>query len=103
MKLILTNVPPDQATSVAKTLVDEKLAACVNILPIQSVYRWEGEICEEEERTLFIKTSANTVAQLKDRLQNLHPYELPEIIGFDVSTKDSLMEYIRWVEDETTH
>jgi periplasmic divalent cation tolerance protein len=102
MKLILTNLPPDQATSIAKMLVEEKLAACVNILPIQSVYRWKGEICEEEERTLFIKTSAATAPQLKTRLLELHPYDLPEIVGLDVSSEDSNMDYLQWVVDETS-
>jgi len=102
MKIILTNLPPDHATRVASALVKEKLAACVNILPIQSIYRWKGEVCEEEERTLLIKTSDSTVPQLKKRILELHPYDLPEIVGLDISQEDSHMEYLQWVVDETS-
>jgi periplasmic divalent cation tolerance protein len=102
MKVVLTNLPPDQATDIARKLVEERLAACVNILPVQSIYRWKGELCEEAECTLLIKTGSATSESLRNRLQELHPYDLPEIIALDISHKDSLMDYVQWVIDEST-
>ena len=102
VKLVLSNVPPDRADEIARRLVEERLAACVNLMPIRSVYRWKSALAEEAEVTLLIKVSAERVAALVERLRALHPYELPEILVLDVDAERSLAEYVAWVRSECT-
>lgn len=88
------------AERIATTLVDEHLAACVNILPgLRSVYRWEGAIEAADEVLLLIKTLPERYPALQDRLRELHPYELPELLA--VESAFGLPDYLRWVADET--
>jgi periplasmic divalent cation tolerance protein len=98
--LILTTMPDDdRAGQLARTLVEERLAACVNVHgPMVSTYRWKGQIEQEPERQLVIKTTRDRLAQIETRLRALHPYELPEFI---VVTADPGRAYGAWV-DETT-
>ncbi len=99
--MILTNCP-DEATAnaIALTLVEEKLAACVNLLPrVQSIYRWQGKIDSASEIPLLIKSTANAYPALEKRLQELHPYELPEIIAWPIS--QGLPAYLNWLAAET--
>jgi len=100
VKLVLTNAPPDRADAIARSLVEERLAACVNLLPVRSVYRWQGAIAEEAEVTLLIKVSAERVEALVERLRALHPYQLPEILALDIDAAHSLSEYVAWVRAE---
>jgi periplasmic divalent cation tolerance protein len=80
--------------------VQERLAACVNIVPgLRSVYRWEGQVEAVDEVLLLVKTSAEAYPALQDRLRELHPYELPELLA--VETASGLPEYLLWVADET--
>lgn len=101
MRIVLSNLPPDRADAIASTLVEERLAACVNLLPVTSVYRWKGEICRDPEVTALIKVRADGVERLRLRLQALHPYELPEIVVLPVDAEASLTEYIDWVRAES--
>jgi periplasmic divalent cation tolerance protein len=101
MKIAVTNVPPEHAKTIATTLVTEQVAACVNMYPIRSVYRWKGEVCEDDEVTLMMKVSAEGVAQLQARLQQLHPYELMEFLVLDIDAQGSLAEYIEFVRAST--
>lgn len=101
MKIVLSNVPPDKADEIARTLVQQRLAACVNLLPVRSVYRWDGELQVDAEVTLLIKVASDGVALLREQLRALHPYELPEIIVLDVDTSASLPAYIEWVRSES--
>ncbi len=80
--IALTTLPADaDAAEFARTLVDERLAACVNLMPVmESVYRWEGKIEFEAERQIVIKTSRDRVSDLWDRVRELHPYEVPEFV-----------------------
>ncbi len=99
--LILTNLP-DQASAeaLAKELVSQRLAACVNVLaPCHSVYRWQGEIETAQEVPLLIKTTASRYAALEAAIRARHPYELPEIIAVPVAR--GLPEYLNWVASET--
>ena len=98
MKLALSNVPPDHADRIARTLVEEGLVACVNLLPIRSVYRWKDAVCEEPEVTLWMKVPDHGVDSLRTRLLALHPYELPEFIVLPVESEGSLPAYLAWVE-----
>ena len=87
------------AARIARTLVEERLAACVSLQPsARSVYRWEGEVREESERLLMIKTSADRLAALTERLAAIHPYELPEIVAVPVTA--GLTGYLDWVVEE---
>ncbi len=97
--LLVLSTCPDKncAEKIARSLVGEGLAACVNISPqITSVYTWRGETESAEEVLLLIKTSARRYAQLQQAVRSLHPYELPEIIAVPVT--QGLPEYLDWVE-----
>ena len=99
--LVLTNVP-DEATAhaVARKVVEEKLAACVNVLPaVRSVYRWEGKVEEATEVTMLVKTTHGRYAELEAAIRALHPYEVPEIIAVPVTA--GLPAYLAWVVTET--
>jgi periplasmic divalent cation tolerance protein len=99
--LVLTTVGSrDQADSIARALVEERLAACVNVLgACDSVYRWQGAVEHAQETILLIKTTRERYAQFEQRLQALHPYELPEIVA--IAPEAVLPAYARWVVDET--
>jgi len=94
--LVLTTFGVGQAMSVARVLVNERLAACVNVLPaMTSIYRWEGAVQQDDEEQVVIKTSTDRLADLESRLRQLHPYELPEFL---VITADAGAEaYLKWV------
>jgi periplasmic divalent cation tolerance protein len=99
--LILTTVPAAaRADAIARSLVDERLAACVNVLsPMTSFYRWQGKIEQEEERQIVIKTTRDRVASVQTRLRDLHAYEVPEFLVLPVS--DGSTGYLDWVRNET--
>ncbi|MCP4870542.1 MAG: divalent-cation tolerance protein CutA [Proteobacteria bacterium] len=101
MRIVLSNLPPDHADAIATALVQERLAACVNLLPVTSVYRWEGAICRDPEVTALIKVRADGVDALRERLLELHPYDLPEIVVIPVQATGSLTAYIDWVRTES--
>lgn len=99
--LVLTNLP-DAATArtLATRLIENRLAACVNILaPCQSVYRWQGKVEAAAEVPLLIKTTAARYSELEAAIRAGHPYELPEIIAVPLSR--GLPEYLGWVVAET--
>lgn len=100
--IILTTMPDDdRAHTIAQTLVDEHLAACVNVhAPMTSIYRWKGQVERERERQLVIKTTISRVSQIEQRLRELHPYELPELLV--VAVDGGSDGYVRWVEGEAT-
>jgi periplasmic divalent cation tolerance protein len=99
LQIVLCTTPDRGAAElIANTLVAEKLAACVNILPgVTSVYRWQGAIEQSEELLLVIKTSQTVWPMLEAQIQALHPYELPEIVAVPIKTGEA--EYIQWLEN----
>ena len=99
--MVLTTLPVDaDGPGFAQSLVEERLAACVNLLaPMESVYRWEGNIEQETERQVVIKTSRDRVAMLWDRIRELHPYDVPEFLVLPIV--DGNDAYLRWVADST--
>ncbi len=99
--LILSTCPDaDTAQRLARTLVEERLAACVNILPgLVSTYRWQGQVEQAAEVQLLAKTTTDRRETLMARLAELHPYELPEILA--VETAAGLPAYLDWVAAET--
>ena len=87
----------EQAERIAQSVVQEKLAACVNVLPpIRSCYVWEGKLTWSEEILLLIKTTTARFSQLEERIRALHTYEVPEIIG--VPVEDGIASYLQWIE-----
>ena len=99
--LVLTNCPDvEVADRIARTIVEQQLAACVNRLaPVESVYRWQGAVERATEVPLLIKTTRERYAEIEQAIRALHPYEVPEIIAMPVSA--GLASYLRWVADET--
>jgi len=83
MPTAYVTAPPEAADDIARTLVEERLAACVNRLPCQSVYRWDDEVCDDEEVLLFVKTTDDAYEALESRIVDLHPYDVPCIERFD--------------------
>ena len=100
--LALTTLPADaDAGEFGRTLVNERLAACVNLLPVmESIYRWEGRVEFEAERQLIIKTTADRVSDLWDRVRELHPYEVPEFVVIPIV--DGNDAYLKWIRDSTS-
>jgi periplasmic divalent cation tolerance protein len=96
-KLVLTTcADQESAESLARPLVEEGLVACINIIPqMSSLYRWQGEVKCERETLLLIKTTAEQYSALERRLLSLHEYELPEIIGLDITA--GLPDYLGWL------
>ena len=93
---------PDPATAgrIAEALVEERLAACVNLLPgLQSVYRWQGQVQRDAEVLLLVKTTRQRYPALQARLPQLHPYELPELLA--VESVAGLPAYLQWVVEST--
>ncbi|MCL2602129.1 MAG: divalent-cation tolerance protein CutA [Treponema sp.] len=87
------------ARKIAGLLVERKLAACVQMFPIESIYSWQGEICEEGETMLCIKSRTALFGEIKAAIRENHPYEVPEIIQVPIT--DGLPEYLQWIADCT--
>src|SRR4051794_30868363 len=100
--LVFTTLPADaDAAAFADVLVEARLAACVNLLPImQSIYRWQGAIERESERQIVIKTSRGRVSALWERLRDLHPYDVPEFVVLPIT--DGSEAYLKWIGDSTS-
>jgi periplasmic divalent cation tolerance protein len=99
--LVLTNLPNrDAAETLAERLLEQRLAACVNILsPCRSLYRWHGELQRDEEHPMLIKTTVERYAALEQAIRAEHPYELPEIVA--VPIERGLPAYLHWLAEET--
>ncbi|HMF41729.1 MAG TPA: divalent-cation tolerance protein CutA [Polyangia bacterium] len=90
----------ERATALARTLLEEGLAACVNIIPgVTSLYRWDGQLQEDSEVLCLIKTRSVVFERTRARILELHPYEVPEIIAFTVA--DGSAAYLAWVKKST--
>ncbi len=86
----------DKAADIARTLVSEGLCACVNLVPpVRSIYRWQGQLCDERETLAIIKTTRERFDALRERLVALHPYEVPEVIAIPVEAGHP--PYLDWV------
>jgi len=99
VSVVLTTIAAKtDAVALARTLVDERLAACVNILPVMtSVYRWQGHIEQELEQQLLIKTASDRLPALEQRLRELHPYEVPEFVVLGAGEFGAA--YLAWVQE----
>lgn len=101
VRILLSTIDSeDRAEQIARTLIEERKVACVNILPgLTSVYHWNGALEHSSEHLLIIKTTSDKVETTVNRLKDIHPYEVPEIIVLDVV--DGLPSYLEWVVSET--
>jgi periplasmic divalent cation tolerance protein len=99
--LVLSTVPDEESgQKIARALLMEKLAACVTVSPAsRSHYWWKGEISEDEEHILFIKTKASLFSELDQKIQETHPYEVPEIIALPLLKGSE--KYLSWLDKET--
>jgi len=103
MRLVISTAPPDKAAELARRLVEERLAACVNILPgARSIYRWQGKICDDSESVLLLKTDAARVGDLIARLVELHPYDVPEAVSLELVAGEGNPAYLAWVRECVT-
>ena len=99
--IVLCTVPDQQtAEALARAVVGDGLVACVNIIPqVKSIYRWKGQVCEDAELLLVMKTSRARLVRLSERVRALHPYETPELIATPLV--GGLARYVEWVRSET--
>jgi periplasmic divalent cation tolerance protein len=100
--LVLVTAPSqDDAGRIANALVEERLAACVNIVAaIDSVYRWEGRVTTDREALLIIKTTAARYKQIEQRVKQLHTYSTPEVIAIKIDRGSS--DYLSWLSDSVS-
>jgi periplasmic divalent cation tolerance protein len=95
--VLVTVSSESEAKAIARALVEERLAACINIIPgLTSIYRWEGKICEDRELLLVIKTQGRKVAALRERIVPMHSYAVPEVIALPIT--DGSARYLEWLE-----
>ncbi|WP_334187888.1 divalent-cation tolerance protein CutA [Noviherbaspirillum sp.] len=99
--LVITNVPDAaSANTLTRHILDQRLAACVNILPpVQSAYRWKGAIEEASEIPVQIKTMQDRYADLESAIRSMHPYQVPEIIALPIAGISAA--YLEWLIQET--
>jgi periplasmic divalent cation tolerance protein len=98
--ILVTTVNQEEAVRIGKEMVNAKLAACANVIPgIQSIYRWNGKVVQEEEVLLILKTVKPRYRALEKAIKTMHTYEIPEIIALPV--KEGFNQYIGWVGRET--
>ena len=96
--VVYVTAPAETAPKLAADLVARRLVACVNLLAATSVYRWQGQVEQAQETLMMMKTRRSRFADLKEAVLELHPYDLPEIIGTPLSA--ALPAYAQWVADE---
>jgi periplasmic divalent cation tolerance protein len=99
--ILVTAGSEAEAETIAKALVEEQLAACVNILsPIRSIYRWQGKVTEEREWLLLIKTRVERFAAVEFRVKALHSYQVPEVIALPIVA--GAEGYLRWLRENVS-
>ena len=98
--VLVTTPTPERAAEIARAVVEERLAACGNVVPgLRSIYRWEGRVQEDAEALLVLKTTRARFDALRDRVLVLHPYEVPEVIALPVEAGSA--RYLAWIGAET--
>jgi periplasmic divalent cation tolerance protein len=98
--VLVTTPSPERAAEIARAVVEERLAACGNVVPgVRSIYRWEGKVQDDAEALLVLKTTRARFEALRDRVLALHPYEVPEVIAIPVEAGSA--RYLEWIEGET--
>ncbi|NUP09283.1 MAG: divalent-cation tolerance protein CutA [Polyangiaceae bacterium] len=103
LRVVLVNTPVDAAESIARAIVEQRLAACVNVVPkVKSFYFWEGKLQEDDESTLLIKTRAALVGALTTAVKAIHPYSVPEVVALPIDGSAGNPDYLAWVRSETS-
>jgi len=98
--VLVTCGSEEEALKIAHSLVEERVAACVNLVsPVRSIYRWEGKIWDEKEWILIIKTQKERFEELEKRVKSLHSYSVPEIVGLPIV--EGSASYLKWLEEMT--
>jgi len=98
--VVFVTAPEDEAADLAKTLVEERLVACVNIVPgLRSIYWWQGKVEDQPEVLCIMKTRSNLFESLRDRVRELHSYEVEEIIALPILAGN--LPYLDWIEENT--
>lgn len=99
--VVMVTIPDQElGARLGRTLVEERLAACVNVMGgLRSVYRWKGELCDDQEALLVIKTRRELLESLTQRVMALHPYEVPEVLALEAVGGSA--QYMEWVLAET--
>ena len=98
--IYITTGSVNEAEKIGRALVEEKLAACSNIIsPIRSIYRWQGKICDDKEALMVLKTRKKHFEQIVKRVETLHSYDVPEIIAIPIVEGSS--KYLSWLNEET--
>jgi periplasmic divalent cation tolerance protein len=98
--VFVTTSTRDEAAAIAEALVSDRLAACVNIIPvIESVYRWEGKVTRDSEALMIIKTTDERYAELERRVRQLHSYSTPEVVALRIERGSE--QYLNWLRDST--
>ena len=97
--IYITAADEEEARRIGRSLVEEKLAACVNILPIKSVYRWEENIEEDGEAVMFVKTRQELTERVIERVKELHSYDIPCIVSFPIEKGNP--DYLNWIGEST--
>jgi len=98
--VLITTPNEDEAARIGRALVDEKLAACANIVKgVRSIYRWKGEVCDDQECLMVVKTVDERFEALERRVKELHSYDVPEIIALPILKGSE--PYLNWVEENT--
>lgn len=98
--VVFVTAPEDEAVDLAKTLVEERLVACVNLVPgLRSIYWWQGKVEDEPEVLCVMKTRSNLFESLRDRVRELHSYEVEEIIALPILAGN--LPYLDWIKENT--
>jgi periplasmic divalent cation tolerance protein len=98
--IYVTSKDAEEARRIAKAVVNERLAACANLLGgVESIYRWQGAVCEDQEAALMLKTSGARKQELIDRIRELHSYDCPCIVALPIA--DGNPDFLRWIAEET--
>lgn len=98
-QVVLCTAPLASSTQLVRTLVEEQLVACGNIMPVNSIYRWKDQIEVQDEALIIFKTTTEAWPRLKERVSQLHPYEVPELLLLGVV--DAHEPYLQWVKEST--
>ena len=98
--VVYVTAPEEEAVDLAKTLVEERLVACVNLVPgLRSIYWWQGKVEDEPEVLCMMKTRSNLFGSLRDRVRQLHSYEVEEIIALPILAGN--LPYLDWIKENT--
>jgi periplasmic divalent cation tolerance protein len=98
--VLVTCPTAERAAEIARALVEERLAACGNVIPgLRSIYRWEGKVQDDAEALLVLKTTGERFEALRERVLSLHPYQVPEVIALPIEAGSA--PYLAWIAAET--